>query len=362
MSVEVGIVNVMRGAGGMADRDALMREFHRLLRRRGHRPEAPSLERIDAAIAELEVAILPCQLPEEVRWFWRNAPLSADMFRVNPTGPAAALEIRKDSRFRPAPIVVIGDGGHEYLYAELAYDGGEPGWIYAHSLFGSCHPSPPLNAGSTDHAVLVFAGITELLAFWVSELKRPEPVEGEWWGDVFEVAKHQSALPPTIDVVDRAPINLNTMDHWPRRWRQSAGVGDEMFALTGRTHSVAELVAARWQGPVEAVLVGRVRNLGGGAHGVLARLTDDTGSVEVLILSSALDLGTSPSGTYELEVVATQKTGEEQKFEDFEGDFREVQRRALSGDIAGAAFAAMDGAHFISGAHPVSAIIKRPVL
>lgn len=96
---------------------------------------------------------------------------------------------------------------------------------------------------------------------------------------------------------------------WPRAWLVPLGVTDESLALRGRTHTIAELIAAAAHGPVEATIRGRVMTGAGGA-GFWNPVVDD-GSGRIVVLCDTplvpMSIGVGADGEFDvlLETAAT---------------------------------------------------------
>jgi hypothetical protein len=345
---------------GLAEAQSLLDELKSMLASKGVNTDPPNPAERRASIIEVEglLAERQLELHPHVRWFWETWPPSASEI-VHPgfTDPAFAAEIMKDRSQLPF-LIPIGYGSHRDLLVDLIPAELGPG-IYVHDYFD-------------DHGIqLIFAGFADLLRYLIAFFDdvRDDPQTGEDVESPFDLVASRSRLvallPPSLADDERRPIteDVNT---WPRRWRESRNLGEDVAALRGPTHTVAELISARQRGPVEATLVGTVKNLGGSSEGAQVRLSDHTGSVELRVLPDAPRFGWSPTDTYELDVIADKQAGPERSIDEFQGDHLDVSRLAQSGFFIDAIEAARDmvarglGEHLTGGA-PIRAIAMRPV-
>ena len=306
-----------------------------------------AIEQVEELLSEQGLDLHP-----HVRWLWETwAPMACEVIHPGFQRPDFSASVLSDRQQGPFGFLLpVGYDGHRDLLADMTQPAGDL-YLYAYDYFD-------------DQGIrLVFSGLDELMRYLITffdEAERCAVYDGPF-AFIAQRERLSGLLPPTIADDEKRPID-SEINTWPKRWRQHQGHADDADALRGATHSVAKLVAARAHGLVEATLVGRIQNLAGSGKGTVARLTDDSGSVEVHIPASAPRFDTSLSDTYEVDVVADQLVEPEKTVDDFGDDYQEVQRLALGGNVPDAAkLAAAMGFH-VTGDHPVRVTAQRPIL
>ncbi len=332
-------------AAGTGELNSLLAELVPLLERRDVDVSRPDRADIDGKIEAVRVSIRPLQLHPHLVWFWQQWPRFGRECTFPGFGePAVAQDVHQAL---PKALLEIGhgDGGH-YLLADLTtgHDGGPGPLIYGWSQawWNECR--------------LLVAGVTDLMRYMVAIFDLDREVDF-----IAQADRLEQWLPPTVHDELEQPVDLGDAATWPERWRRAEGLTNRSFTSRGATHTVAALETARRRGSVKATLVGNVRNLAGSAAGTLVRLTDGTGSVQILVPAALAPLGRSPSETYEIDVVAEPLNGPERSRSDTRETTAEIQRLALSGDIEAAARAAVPLGHYVNGPHPIVATAKRPI-
>jgi hypothetical protein len=127
-----------------------------------------------------------------------------------------------------------------------------------------------------------------------------EPLEGRPWSE-YRLARSPGAFrypdPPAGTYASRSPE-----PNWPRPWLVPLGVTDESLALKGRTHTIAELIAAAAHGPVEATIRGRVITGAGGAGFWNPVVDDGSGSIVVVCDTrlGPLSVGVGGDGEFDI--------------------------------------------------------------
>lgn len=86
----------------------------------------------------------------------------------------------------------------------------------------------------------------------------------------------RSPDPPAGTLISRQPE-----PDWPREWLVSVGVTDESLALTGATHTIAQLISAATAGPVRGTIRGKVVTGAGGGGWWSPVVDDGTGRIAV---------------------------------------------------------------------------------
>lgn len=356
----IGSTSRLLQMSSLAELQTLLDELKSMLAAIGINTDPPNPAKQRASILAVEglLAERQLELHPHVRWFWESwPPLASEIVHPGFTDPAFAAETMSERNQFPF-LIPIGYGSHRDLLLDLIPAEFGPG-IYVHDYFD-------------DHGIqLIFAGFGDLLRYLLAffdDIREDQHIGADVESPFEFVASRSrlvALLPPSLADDERRPIteNVNT---WPRRWRESRNLGEQVAALRGQTHTVAELTSARRLGPVEATLLGTVNTLGGSSDGTQVRLSDHTGSVEVRILPDTPRFGQSSSDTYELDVVADQQTGPERSIDEFRDDHTDVSRLAQSGFFNDAIEAARDmvarglGDH-MTGSAPIRAIAMRPV-
>jgi len=289
--------------GGSAELQSLLSELKAMLASAGVNTDPPNLTERRDSIIEVEQLLAEhhLELHPHVRWLWETwPPAASEIVHPGITDPAFAAETMNDRRQFPF-LIPIGYGTHRELLVDLIPADFGPG-IYVHDYFD-------------DHGIqMIFAGLADLLRYLISffDEVRDDPHVGADVQSPFELVAARSrlvaSLPPSLAGDERGPIT-ELVNTWPRRWRENRNLGDEIAAPRGPTHTVAELISAHQQGPIEATVVGTIKTMSGSSDGGQVQLTDQTGSVRLWIPASTPKFGQSPSDTYELDIIADQEAG-----------------------------------------------------
>lgn len=294
-------------------------------------------------------------LHPHVRWFWMSWPVAASEI-VHPgfTGVGFAADVLERDE-SPMPFLLpIGYGSHQDLLVDLIPDDGGPN-IYVFDYFDDTGIRP------------VFRGFADLLRYLITffEDERAADRSDRPFDLVNRRDQLATLLPPTMSDDETRPVTID-IDSWPSRWRTHLGLDEHAAAPRGATHTVAELIAARQHGPVRATVVGRLQAVGDSGGTTLARLSDQTGSVEVRINTDARRYGRSPTDTYEVELVADRQVGPERTIDDFSEGRAEASRHASASDFLQSMRAARDmvlrglGDH-VTGNRTIRVLAQRPI-
>ncbi len=255
-------------------------------------------------IAEIEQAILPLQLPMELRSFW-NAwdPSSVEWPCLDGFVPVRDVLDRHDlSRpLSPEILLPFADWSRNRIWIELASD---------------THPGGRIFRGDTEHSFvdLWAFGVSELLDMLAIAFERDlidEHVGGLHQSHVEALATRKvreyvsNASPRRVEALDRSCF--------PDHWLAAEGLTRNHFALRGATHSIEAFKAAREAaGDLSATLTGYYENTicGGPIRGCIGTLVDDTGEIQVFVpLLSRLAGAMGWDGQVEIDVVAFEPHG-----------------------------------------------------
>ncbi len=301
-------------------------------------------------IADIQRAIAPRRLPVEIEWFWKTwDPASFGWLVGHPplTEPSFALETWERDLEWPRALFWVAYESHCFLGVELDYDGSPGPRIYY-----DCYASGEgLRLRAPDLATMISGAAAAL-----------ESGEYETFGpNTFSVGEgmidrcHEALDVGGIGRDERGPFDYYDLRTCPERWRLQVGVDDAAFELRGASCTIAELHDARRYDVVEATIVGRMHVRGGQGSGRLVELSDDTGRADIWIPSSVPNIGGGSGDTCEIDVVARPNDGPDITMRDFEGDHSEITRRALSGDMEGAAAAGRRIGEYMDRDHPIVA-------
>ena len=255
-------------------------------------------------IAEIEQAILPLQLPMELRSFWNVwDPSTVEWPCLDGFVSLKHVLDRRDlSRpLSPAILLPFADWSRNRIWIELASDAHPGGRIFRGDIEQS-------------HVDLWAFGVSELLDMLATAFERDlidELGGGLHQSHLEAVATHQvrehvSAIAPRrVEALDRSSF--------PPHWLSAEGLTPEHFALRGATHTIEDFTSAReTDGHVSATLTGYYENsiCGGPIRGCIGTLVDDTGEIQVFVpLLSRLAGAMGWDGQVELDVVAFEPHG-----------------------------------------------------
>jgi hypothetical protein len=228
------------------------------------------------AVDEISAAIAPWGLPPDLERLWRRVCMG-DLVVVPWRMPTLAdpawaldayrqtLEIGYPPPYGPPLLFPIALAGETRWSVELRSERDPGGTLFSHGE--AIHVEYP----SVTALVDAFAELIELGAFeW--------GLEGHiLLTDAAERRARDARLGSTIADSDVS----NDPAGWPEHWLRSAGIELRDREPLGVTHTIADLVAAAAEGPVEGRIAGRVVRLAHLGDGALAVVDDGTASLEV---------------------------------------------------------------------------------
>jgi hypothetical protein len=260
-----------------------------------------------APLAELERAIAPMRLPEEVRTFWRR--VDADTLRAWPhpafTTPELALAFWRIARdqsagLQPLALVAVGSEGQTCMSVELAVgdvDGGALFDWYVADIGGFTRMFNRLSDWVHYVAALIEQGAYVrrdsdggpgllIPGPAVQDAERPKPPEPG---------------PDPVHGTSRY-IGRDILD-WPEHWQRANGLRAEDLELRGATHTVADLLALTPDVPLCATIGARVMSLADSGAWTRVRVDDGSGQLDVSCPYRTTLLGPTLGRWYEFDIV-----------------------------------------------------------
>jgi hypothetical protein len=297
----------------------------------------------DRILREIGLEIAPLRLPQEVERFWQlvdPATITVAPY-PQPTSPAFALESWQMHRDEfpgqtPRALFPVAYESHGFLFVELEDDRGHGGvilqWAYAGSAFYVRFPT--LSA-----YVDLLATMIELGEFTRHETESRSWIEfdpdGQWEG---AQAVRLTAAQPLFGFGEVREIDEDVR-LWPERWLASNGLTAETRALRGASTTVAELLRGAIRGVMTGTIRARVTALAGTGAGCRISADDGTGVLDLWCPVAVSTYGPVIGREFEFDVVVQRKPS---AAPDWEPERREVQSRALAGDLEGAQSAAKE--------------------
>lgn len=98
-------------------------------------------------------------------------------------------------------------------------------------------------------------------------------------------------------------LDISAAPNWPREWLLPLGVADDYLTLQGATHTIAQLLSAAADGPVQATIRGRVVTGSGGAGWWNPVVDDGTGRIVVSCDTTRLPITVNMRQEGEFDVV-----------------------------------------------------------
>ncbi len=269
-------------------------------------PYGPPEDRraVDAAVSAIEADGRGFTLPAEISWFWRTwDPFGFDVVPwprlIDAPGAVDLWNIDVDTGL-PRVLLPVAYESHGHLFVELrrSGDGPAPLWYFAFADSTIECRYPSLAA-----LFRACAEVVELAGVAAPErdVDRHATYVDLLDGDQFRavVDRHFAAA----SGARRTAVAVHDAGAWPAHWRQAQGIDEGDLAVKGRTHTIAQFLAAAQGGPVEARLHGRWTHLAGVNHLGIGRLDDDSGSVTLAMPSSVVAVGSIDTDV-EVDVVA----------------------------------------------------------
>lgn len=263
---------------------------------------------VERVFADLERRIAPFTVPPEIRWFWTTwDPAGFDILWA-PTLMAADrflwhwnLGWDDDS---PRVLLPIGYASHAELQVDLSDPDGIPASVWLSDTFDD-----DLRCVAPSLAALVRSCAERIEGAFVDSSPSRSGTT-DWYGyylDLFEGPELQAILDRhfATSSTQRRIYAAGSPHTWPDRWQHAQRTMTGGSDPEGRTHTVAEFIAALGTGTPRARLRGRLEHLGGLDAGAedLMRLTDETGAIDLAVPPDRMAPGWGPDVTMEVEVV-----------------------------------------------------------
>lgn len=297
----------------------------------------------DAALRQIAAAIAPLRLPAELEEFWRRVDPQSITVAPYPhlTSPDFALDSWRShcdelEGMVPRVLFPVAYESHGFLMVELEDGRGTGGpvfaWAYADEAFVLSFPT--LSA-----YLHLLATMVELGEFAHREASRTSYIEFDpdgRWDDA--VAVRLAAAQPIGIHGSTRRIGAEVRS-WPDAWQVAAGLAEETRTLRGATATIADVLRRAEAGEsVRATVRARVIQLAGTAEGRRATIDDGTASLDIWCPAAVCAYGPIIRTEFEFDVVVGPSP---KPSRDWRGRLRDVQARALGGDLAGAQEAAI---------------------
>jgi hypothetical protein len=257
------------------------------------------------ALEELEAALAPMRLPEDLRTFWELVDAGTLRVRSYPAfhGPDFALwswrSAREQFRSRqPEALVQVAYTSHQCMSVELDNGGIVGGAVFEWNLVDSD-----------------FERRFNHLREWLAHLTRL--VDAGCFARV-NGAQGPVLLVPDPDLdedeVPPAPTPLEHPIHgttarigrdilaWPEHWQRAAGLHSQALEPRGATHSIATLLSSPVERELRATIAARVVNLAGGSNWTRVRVDDGTAALDVACPPAASLVGPRLGDWFEFDV------------------------------------------------------------
>lgn len=258
-------------------------------------------------LAELEQAIAPMRLPEEVRTFWRR--VDAATLRAlphpgftTPEGALASWRLARDqfAALQPLALVAVGSDSLTCMSVELTVgdiDGGALFDWYVADIGGFTRMFNRLS-----DCVHYVAALIEQGAYL-----RRDSDRGPWLlipGPTPPDAERPEPPEPGPDPVHGTTrhIGRDILD-WPEHWQRASGLCPGDLVLRGATHTIADLLALTPDVPLRATIAARVMSLADSSGWTRVRVDDGSGKLDVSCPYEATLLGPTLGRWYEFDIV-----------------------------------------------------------
>lgn len=263
---------------------------------------------VDAALAQIDVAIAPLVLPPEIRWFWQTwdpEAFGGVMPSARVSDPAFALDGWIQGAVEdtdPRALFPFGYESHWFLLVDLTDPDGVPAsaWTYG---FGD------------GEYVRAFPSFAALLRSCAERAESPDlPQDRTPLGGGLRYERYESAFNDAhfTAIVDRhfaasgrrrEAVDAMDRDRWPTRWRLAEQVAVDAPAPSGPTHTAAAFdEALTADGTARGRLRGSLHWGNSPSTGVLLTLTDASGSIPLFAPHDRLPAGWNKAGAVEVEV------------------------------------------------------------
>ncbi len=297
----------------------------------------------DAELRRIAAAMAPMRLPVELVEFWRQVDPESVTVAPYPrlTTPAFALDSWQLHRGQnqgevPMALFPVAYESHGYLMVELEAGHGTGGpvfsWAYTDETIVLQFPSL---AAYVD----LLATMIELGEFTHHQTDGRSWVEfdpDDRWSDAVAV-RLASARP--VGIHGDVPEIEAKAAAWPQAWQVASGLAPETRALRGATATIEDVLRRAEGGePVTATVRARVVQLAGTAEGSRATIDDGTASLDLWCPAAVCAYGPIIRTEFEFDIVVGRSP---KPSRDWRGRLRDVQARALGGDLDGAREAAI---------------------
>ena len=266
---------------------------------RGPRAVGRGARRMVSRVDDLAEWLSPLTLPSDLVRFWTTWGSQSfevlESLNVSLCPPEQARELRDHIVALEFPRVLLPIGGTQG--AEFALELDTPTQPGSRLFRIDFHGENPL----------VGVGVADMLNLFSDALIRGHDPAGPMEDNAF------------FDALDRAAVDFGNVQvvpydrgSWPLHWLIAEGFDEAWLRPRGRTHTIADFDLDREQAsPVTGVLQGtwRTRAAGGSLGGDYGRLTDESGSVELLIPHGVPHAGLGPERGCEIEVVGGSRSG-----------------------------------------------------
>lgn len=333
--------------------------FHELTSDKGLTPTPPKdPQAVTDLVTHLIAEVAPLQIPEELVWLWQTFD-GRESFGSLAGGLGWRFDkelqcffMKDDDGFmpHPKPLLPIANGEHWWYFIDLSGDE----LVAPGAIFEWCFTTVEYEMVALDIADVFHASSDAIELGEASD-------QGPYWllDDGPNFAARLRLAGATEEQTRSIPIEI--LD-WPQRWRDAEGITDEQIAPRGATHTIADFVEARHNGPVSGTIIaGRAGGGFGSGNGSRLFIQDETGELEVTIPSTVVQYGEKESGRFEYDITAIRWTGPEPTIRDLGSATAEVQRLALEGRVGDASAAAPNPHPYIDGPQPVTVTAIRPL-
>jgi hypothetical protein len=273
------------------------------LRRAGLPPLEPATD--DVSLDDVDAAVVPYELPAEVRRFWELVDPSSLAVRTFPDllAPAVALKLRRAELEDVA--AGLSPGAPPHLFA-IAYASSVS--LSVELTSASC-PGGTIFRWAYDEEGfrIVYRSLADLLDV-LTELVSEGAAEHRG-GFVFlpdgadeekqlERVRRAGAHPLYGDSTEIS----GRLEDWPEHWLEASRIDLESRVPLGTTHTIDELVAAAATGPVTGRIAGTVTRFVGIGGDAVVLVDDGTRPVDVWCPAGTSPWGPVHRGRFEFEV------------------------------------------------------------
>jgi len=300
-------------------------------------PLRPAPRGVTRVLEQIAAEIAPLTLPDELVAFWTHVdPQSLEgLPHPSPTGPEFALRMwqthQTDSPgMVPRAMFPVCIDGWWFRLVELHGPDRRGGMVFDWAYGG--HPFRRVSVTWTD-CLRVFTSLLEagLVDRHEHDGRGSLRLDDQVWQRA--LAGRLAAAGPDPVYGERIDLDQDPRS-WPAHWLETSPLAGDRWQQ-GATTTLAGLLAAVGDGGVaEGVVHARVTNLTGTAAGNRVTIDDGTGRVDVWCPAEVCGFGPIIRESFEFDLVV--QAGPEAVIDTHDGH-REIQARALDGDLSGAA-------------------------